>query len=66
MIHQELEVDTQENGESASNKPAQMIAVRSNGVILNITGSGSSDIIEGTFANAVTGESGSWKVKKVS
>jgi len=42
------------------------IVARSNGIILNITASKVSDTVEGTFANAVTGETGSWRVKKVS
>jgi hypothetical protein len=46
--------------------PPDTIVARSNGLILNITGKASSDRIEGTFFNAVTGETGSWRVKKVS
>jgi serine/threonine protein kinase len=66
MVSQEIEAVAEEKGQSSTEDAPAMIVVRSNGVILNITGTGSSDIIEGTFANAVTGESGSWKVKKVS
>jgi hypothetical protein len=52
---------TNSNGE-----PIQPLVVRSNGMILNITGAVSSGTIEGAFANAVTGETGSWQVRKVS
>ena len=52
---------TNSNGE-----PIQPLVVRSNGMIINLTGAVTSGILEGAFANAVTGESGSWQVKKVS
>lgn len=52
---------TNSNGE-----PIQPLVVRSNGMIINITGAVSSGTIEGAFANAVTGETGSWQVRKVS
>lgn len=42
------------------------IVIRSNSVLLNMTGSGSSSEVEGTFTNAITGESGVWSVKKLS
>jgi len=42
------------------------IVVRSNSVLLNMTGSGSSSEVEGTFTNAITGETGVWSVKKLS
>lgn len=42
------------------------LVVRSNGVILNLSGELSSDVITGTFVNTMTGESGTWSVKKVS
>jgi serine/threonine protein kinase len=42
------------------------IVVRSNSVLLNMTGSGSSSDVEGTFSNAITGETGVWSVKKLS
>ena len=42
------------------------IVVRSNSVLLNMTGSGSSSDVEGTFTNAITGETGVWSVKKLS
>ena len=42
------------------------IVVRSNSVLLNVTGSGSSSEVEGTFTNAITGETGVWSVKKLS
>jgi serine/threonine protein kinase len=43
----------------------ETIAVRSNGIILNITGELSGDTITGTFTNAVTGETGTWSAKLV-
>jgi serine/threonine protein kinase len=46
--------------------PTRTIVMRSNGVLLNITGDSSSEIITGTFSNAITGESGAWSVKKIS
>lgn len=42
------------------------IVLRSNSVLLNMTGSGSSSEVEGTFTNAITGETGLWSVKKLS
>jgi serine/threonine protein kinase len=42
------------------------IVIRSNSVLLNMTGSGSSSEVEGTFTNAITGETGVWSVKKLS
>ena len=42
------------------------IVVRSNSVLLNMTGSGSPSEVEGTFTNAITGETGVWSVKKLS
>ena len=42
------------------------IVIRSNGVLLNMTGSGSASEVEGTFTNAITGETGVWSVKKLS
>jgi serine/threonine protein kinase len=42
------------------------IVVRSNSVLLNMTGSGSASEVEGTFTNAITGETGGWSVKKLS
>lgn len=46
--------------------PPRTIVMRSNGVLLNITGDASSETITGTFSNAITGESGAWTVKKIS
>ncbi|MEY4667316.1 MAG: hypothetical protein RL518_15 [Pseudomonadota bacterium] len=46
--------------------PSSTIVLRSNGVLLNMTGSGSPSEVEGTFTNAITGESGVWSVKKIS
>lgn len=40
------------------------IVVRSNGVVLNLTGELSSDSITGTFVNTMTGETGTWSAKK--
>jgi serine/threonine protein kinase len=51
---------------NSAGEPILPLVVRSNGMILNLTGSVASGIIEGTFANAVTGETGTWQVKKVS
>jgi hypothetical protein len=42
------------------------IVVRSNSVLLNMTGSGSPSEVEGTFTNPITGETGVWSVKKLS
>jgi hypothetical protein len=47
-------------------EPSSTIVARSNGVLLNMTGETSSDTIIGTFTNAITGESGTWSVKRVS
>ena len=47
-------------------EPSSTIVARSNGVLLNMTGETSSDTIIGTFTNAITGETGTWSVKKVS
>jgi hypothetical protein len=46
--------------------PSSTLAIRSNGLILYVTGELSSDTIAGTFNNAVTGESGVWRVSKLS
>lgn len=40
------------------------LVVRSNGVVLNLTGELSSDSITGTFVNTMTGETGTWSAKK--
>jgi hypothetical protein len=48
------------------NAPSSTLAIRSNGMILYVTGELSSDTISGTFNNAVTGETGIWKVSKLS
>lgn len=42
------------------------LMVRSNGVILNLTGELSGDSIAGTFTNTMTGETGTWSVRKAS
>jgi len=42
------------------------LVVRSSGVILNLTGELSGDAITGTFINTMTGESGTWSVRKIS
>ena len=42
------------------------LVVRSNGVILNLTGELSGDAITGTFVNTMTGEAGTWSVRKMS
>lgn len=47
-------------------EPSSTIIARSNGVLLNMTGEASSETITGTFTNAITGESGTWSVKRVS
>jgi len=49
-----------------ANTPSSTLAIRSNGIILYVTGELTSDTISGTFSNAVTGESGIWKVSKLS
>lgn len=46
-------------------EPSATIVVRSNGVLLNMTGATSPEEVTGTFVNAVTGESGIWSAKKV-
>ena len=46
--------------------PENTLVIRTNGVILNLTGVLSSDTITGTFVNALTGEAGTWSVKQVS
>jgi len=47
--------------------PAKTLVVRSNGAILNITAATNSDtMLEGTFSNAVTGTTGTWRVTKIS
>lgn len=43
---------------------SQTLVVRSNGVVLNLTGELSSDSITGTFVNTMTGETGTWSAKK--
>lgn len=48
------------------NAPSSTLVIRSNGMILYVTGELSSDTIDGTFNNAVTGESGIWRVSKLS
>jgi serine/threonine protein kinase len=50
----------------ANEKTSSTIVVRSNSVLLNMTGSGSATEIDGTFTNPITGESGVWGVKKLS
>lgn len=49
-----------------SEETSSTIVARSDGVILNMTGESSSDTIVGTFTNAITGESGTWVVRKIS
>jgi serine/threonine protein kinase len=49
-----------------SNAPSSTLVIRSNGMILYVTGELSSDTIDGAFNNAVTGESGIWRVSKLS
>jgi serine/threonine protein kinase len=44
----------------------ETITIRSNGLILTITGELSGDTITGTFTNAVTGEAGTWSAKLIS
>jgi len=51
-----------EEGSAQSNT----LVVRSNGVILNLSGEMSGDAITGTFVNTMTGESGTWSVRKIS
>lgn len=48
----------------ASAAGKQTLVVRSNGVVLNLTGELSSDSIAGTFVNTMTGETGTWSAKK--
>ncbi len=52
--------------EPEPNAPSSTLVIRSNGLILYVTGELSSDTIVGTFNNAVTGESGIWRVSKLS
>jgi hypothetical protein len=52
--------------ESEYNTPSSTLVIRSNGMILYVTGELSSDTIVGGFTNAVTGESGIWRVSKLS
>lgn len=52
--------------EPEPNAPASTLVIRSNGMILYVTGELSSDTIDGTFNNAVTGEAGIWRVSKLS
>jgi hypothetical protein len=51
---------------SDGDTPSSTVVVRSNGVVLNLTGTTSPDEIIGTFSNAITGESGVWRVRKSS
>lgn len=50
--------------ETNTSKP-NTITVRSNGLILNVTGELAGDSITGMFSNAITGESGSWSARAV-
>jgi hypothetical protein len=50
--------------EEDSTKP-NTITVRSNGLIINVTGELADDSITGMFSNAITGESGSWSARIV-
>lgn len=50
----------------ADDTASSTIVVRSNSMLLNMTGSGSATEIDGTFTNPITGESGVWGVKKLS
>ncbi len=50
----------------ADDTTSSTIVVRSNSMLLNMTGSGSATEIDGTFTNPITGESGVWGVKKLS
>ncbi len=52
--------------EPEPNAPSSTLVIRSNGMILYVTGELSSDTIDGAFNNAVTGESGIWRVSKLS
>lgn len=45
---------------------APEIVVRSNSVLLNMTGEVSKNEVVGTFSNAITGETGVWSAKKIS
>ncbi len=45
---------------------APEIVVRSNSVLLNMTGEVSNNEVVGTFSNAITGETGVWSAKKIS
>jgi serine/threonine protein kinase len=49
----------------AETSKANTITVRSNGLIINVTGELSGESITGMFSNAVTGESGSWSARVV-
>jgi serine/threonine protein kinase len=51
---------------SDGDAPSSTVVVRSNGVVLSLTGTTSLDEITGTFSNAITGESGVWRVRKSS
>jgi serine/threonine protein kinase len=48
-----------------NNSKPSTITVRSNGLILNVSGELAGDSITGMFTNAITGESGSWSARAV-
>jgi hypothetical protein len=45
---------------------SNVLTVQSNGIVLKITGRATSDTIDGTFENLVSGEKGEWMVRRVS
>ena len=55
-------VSTEVNGDD--NSP--VIVVRSNSVLLNMSGDLSENEVVGTFSNAITGETGVWSARKIS
>lgn len=51
---------------TSSGSATSTIVVRSNGVLLNMTGETSGEEVTGTFSNSITGETGTWSVRKIS
>lgn len=51
---------------TAGGSATSTIVVRSNGVLLNMTGETSGEEVSGTFSNSITGETGTWSVRKIS
>jgi hypothetical protein len=61
-----VEIPVPDSKTAGKETSAETITIRSNGLILTITGELSGDAITGTFTNAVTGETGTWSAKLVS